>query len=249
MAYLRESRPQELLYTQNGPSLPAYLYQSLCSTKGGYDRIARKFDYSPFCSPLNRVQTFVEYLKPYGPFRSAADLCTGTGVGIEALLPVVSENIVGIDFSLPMLQEAQKKLATRQVDSNPRIDLVCQDILELDYQSRFDLITSFGAGLAHFEKKSYPKVFSNIHKMLKPSGLLVFDAFDKPALPLWLSVSFSIFDNVMKIRNRILGQKFLMFYRNIFVPDILEFFDNTKWNSTHIVPVGVGGCLVIARKS
>jgi len=92
------------------------------------------------------------------------DICTGTGdlaLYLNKINP--NTNVVGIDFSDKMLQEANKKKK-----NNKNIQFLIADGRELPFEDNtFDVIT-IGFGLRNIE--NYERVIDEIKRVLKPQG-------------------------------------------------------------------------------
>ncbi len=219
--------------------------QALSSTKEGYDQLAPKFDYTPFLTSKELVDQVIKYLtedadgKPINTheFNSAIDLCTGTGAGVEGLIPIVSNEIVGVDWSEPMLAEAKKKFAGV---TKPKIRLVCENIFDISYPGKFDLVTCFGA-LGHIEKSRQKEFVNLIYHLLKPGGRFAFVTADKPK---WYQPSawpYYIFDAVMRIRNWAIKPEFVMYYINFLLPDAFRLFNSSDWTISLVAPLRING--------
>src|SRR5580704_13535622 len=113
------------MFHKNGPSLFELIRQSLTSTEAGYDMLAPKFDLTPFRTPDDLVVAAVESA---GHVDAALDLCCGTGVAMEAMLPFTAKRLVGIDFSAGMLTEAQRRLSARNHAPGLEIEYVKEDV-------------------------------------------------------------------------------------------------------------------------
>ena len=193
------------MFHPEGPSLAELCAQALSSTRGGYDRLAPKFDYTPFRTP-DELIVAIRPLVQERSVRRVLDLCCGTGAVFERLAGERLERI-GIDFSQGMLRRARHKL--RGQPAEPR--WIQADALHLPFREAFDLVTCFGA-LGHFRRREQAALFSGIHRILVPGGRLVFPSFRMPGLSspsLWLSRGFNA---VMHFRNLLFPQEFVMFY-------------------------------------
>ena len=101
------------------------------------------------------------------------DLGCGPGIYSEKLTEK-GHNVTGVDFSENSISYAKAQAIKKSL----RINYVCKDYLELDYESQFDLViliyTDFGV-LLPTERKILLK---NIFKSLKPNGTFVFDVLN-----------------------------------------------------------------------
>lgn len=111
------------MYAEDGPTLRELVEQALSSTRRGYDLLAPKFDRTPFRTPDTVVRRAVSDL---GRVRRAVDLCCGTGAGLLGLAPMTEEELVGVDFSEGMLDQAR----TRTALLSPRPTLVQADVFD-----------------------------------------------------------------------------------------------------------------------
>lgn len=239
------------MFHPKGPTLLELIKQALSSTKRGYDLLAPKFDLTPFLTPDIVLKAAAGYLRAEREYHDAIDLCTGTGAGISALLPIVRKRIVGVDWSAPMLEEARKKFDAIS-SAEPKVILVCDDAFNIRYREIFDLATCFGA-LSHIERSRQKNFVSVVHSALRPGGHFAFITSEKPrwhSLNFWLTLGF---DAVMRVRNILLRPQFVMYYLTFVLPEALALFDKKRWSSAKVIPMEVVGKssplrLVIATK-
>ncbi len=186
-------------------------------------------------------------------YDTAIDLGTGTGAGMLALMPIVRQGIVGVDWSAPMLAEACRKCDEfgATMPDAPYVEAVREDIFELRYRNAFDLATCFGA-LGHIEPHQQEEFFGIVHRALKPGGVFALDALKlrwySPTL--WIM---GIFDAVMRVRNRLWQPPFIMYYLHWLLPRVRPLFRPDQWSSVRVVPMRLKGkshpfCVVIATK-
>ncbi len=117
---------------------------------------------------------------PSGP--RILDLCTGTGDLALELSGVGS--VVACDFSHPMLVLGKQK-ASRSA-SGRRIAFTEGDALRLPFPDRsFDAV-SIAFGLRNLE--SYRRGLAEMHRVLRPRGVLAILEFTLPTLPLFRSL-------------------------------------------------------------
>jgi hypothetical protein len=63
------------VFSPRGPSLRELTMQALSSVEGGYDRLAPKFDHTPFRTPDGVLDATADALRPLGPFGRGLDVC------------------------------------------------------------------------------------------------------------------------------------------------------------------------------
>ena len=80
--------------------------------------------------------------------------------------------IVAVDASRPMLHEARQRLFRAGVG---RCQLLQGDAFELPFTQSFDLAYTFRL-IRHFEASDRVRLYRQIRAVLKPGGLLIFDA-------------------------------------------------------------------------
>ncbi len=144
-----------------------------------FDNIASKYDF------LNHFLSFgidklwrrraIRLIKPFKPYE-LLDIATGTGdFAIEALKSG-ARNITGIDISEEMLSVGREKVKSLGLDQI--ITLKKGDSEKLEFKNTvFDAVTvAFGVrNFANMERG-----LNEIHRVLKPSGVLCVLEFSKP---------------------------------------------------------------------
>jgi ubiquinone/menaquinone biosynthesis C-methylase UbiE len=210
------------MFHPEGPSLYELLQQALISTRGGYDRLAPKFDHTPFRTPAEVLEQVAERLWEGPPISSALDVCCGTGAGMIMLRPLCSDEVVGIDFSSGMLAEARRRY--ERADGSAEGRFLLGDVRDLSPEAQYDVVTCFGA-FGHIQRHEQRAFLSLIHRSLKPGGRFAFVTTEMPRLssPMWWA--YRGFNAVMHVRNRLVKPEFIMIYLNFTVPEVLPMFE------------------------
>lgn len=205
------------MFSGRGPSLRELAVQALSSVERGYDLLAPKFDHTPFRTPDPVLDAVASALEKKGPFENGLDLCCGTGAGAEVLARVCRERVTGVDFSTGMLTVARERVSVE----GPRLGWVRGDARALPFAAAFDLVVSFGA-LGHFLPRELPRLFGQVHSVLRPGGLFAFPVSAPPrprSAAFWTLLAF---DAVMRVRNAVWRPPFVMYYRAFRFSDLLR---------------------------
>lgn len=203
------------MFHPEGPTFFELARQALSSTERGYDLLASKFDRTPFRTPDGMLDAAAPWIGPPGSVGRALDLCCGTGAGMRMLRPLTRERVVGVDFSLGMLQQARRQLAGGK--GTAAFELVRGDALELGFGAAFDVVTCFGA-LGHFVRSQQPALVRAVARVLSPGGRFVFVSAERPppwSRRLWLALGFNA---AMAVRNAVWRPPFVMYYLSFLLP-------------------------------
>lgn len=236
------------MFSPQGPSLRELAIQALSSVERGYDRLAPKFDHTPFRTPERILDATAEALRPLGPFGRGVDVCCGTGAGMRVLGPLCRERIAGVDFSAGMLAQARK--------AHPDAEWIRADVRASPFTEEFDLAVSFGA-LGHFLPTERPALFAGVYRALRPGGLFAFPISAPPPLTSGLYWMLLGFDLAMRARNAIWRPPFVMYYRTCPLHAIRDDLTTAGFTVTTVPLTTVGrrednspqGRLVLAYKS
>jgi demethylmenaquinone methyltransferase/2-methoxy-6-polyprenyl-1,4-benzoquinol methylase len=168
-----------------------------------FDRIAGRYD------ALNSVMTAGLHHRwraraadraGLGPGDSALDVCCGTGdLALELASRVSpSGNVVGCDFSEPMLDLAREKTAARGIQG---VRFEWADALQLPYDAgRFDAVT-VGFGIRNLA--DLDRGLLEMGRVLRPGGRLVVLEITQPTRPP-LSTFYSLwFDRIVPVLGRL----------------------------------------------
>ena len=199
--------------SSRGPTLRELAVQALSSVEGGYDRLAPKFDRSPFRTPDGVLDATAGALRSLGPFGRGLDVCCGTGAGMRVLSRVCRGPAVGTDFSAGMLAQART--------AHPGAVWVRADVRALPFAGAFDLAVSFGA-FGHFLPAERPALFAGVHRALRPGGVFAFPAFELPPVTSRWYWALLGFDLAMRARNAVLRPPFVMYYRTWPLPAVVN---------------------------
>lgn len=203
------------MFHRKGPTLLELAQQALSSVERGYDLLAPKFEYTPFRTPDPVLRTAMEQVGPPGSVDRTLDLCCGTGAALRFLRPLCRQEVVGVDLSRGMLDEARRLLA--DAPGEAKLTLIQGDVLELTYEAAFDVVTSFGA-FGHILEEDEPRLVQVIARALRPGGRFVFVTAHPPSVlnpGYWLAKGFNA---AMRVRNALWKPRFVMYYLTFLVP-------------------------------
>jgi ubiquinone/menaquinone biosynthesis C-methylase UbiE len=185
--------------------------QALSSVEDGYDRLAPKFDHTPFRTPDSVLDATIGALGPLGPFGQGLDVCCGTGAGMRVLGSLCQGPVTGADFSAGMLAQARS--------AYPGAGLVRADVRALPFAGAFDLAVSFGA-YGHFLPAERPALFGSVYRALRPGGVFAFPvSAPQSVTSIWYWALLG-FDLAMRVRNAVWRPPFVMYYRTWPLPAV-----------------------------
>jgi SAM-dependent methyltransferase len=192
------------VFSPRGPSLRELAAQALSSVEGGYDRLAPKFDHTPFRTSDGVLDATAGALRPLGPFGRGLDVCCGTGAGLRVLESLCQDPVTGVDFSTGMLAQARR--------AHPDAALVRADVRAIPFAGTFDLAVSFGA-LGHFLPAERPALFAGVRRALRPGGMFAFPVAAPQPVTSAGYWALAGFDLAMRARNAVWRPPFVMYYR------------------------------------
>jgi len=98
------------------------------------------------------------------------DLACGTGIPTLELAKRGYE-VTGMDLHEEMLEVAKRKAKREGLT----IKLIQGDVLEMNFEQKFDAVTMFFSSIMYFDEKDLRKLFNSVVKALKPGGVFVAD--------------------------------------------------------------------------
>jgi len=235
------------MFHPDGPSFWELVVEGLQSTERGYDMIAPKFDNTPFRTPDWIMEPAIARV---GEVDRALDVCCGTGAAMRLLRPHCRRDVVGIDFSDGMMQEAARRLAEGS-EGSAAVGFVRGDALEIPFEGAFDVATSFGA-FGHVLPEDEPRFVNSIRRALKLCGRFVFVTSTMPpksSARYWLARGFNA---AMHVRNAIIKPEFIMYYLTFLLPDASRLLEDHGF-SVEVHEAGFpkpfeGGWVVVATR-
>ena len=210
------------MFHPEGPTFVELTWQALTSTSAGYDLLAPKFDHTPFRTPHEVLLQVADVIGPSGSIGNGLDVCCGTGAGMIMLRPLCTDEVVGLDFSDGMLDEARRRFDRAEGSAPGRF--VQGDVREMEIDGEFDVVTCFGA-FGHIQRHEQPDFVRAIHRALKPGGRFAFVTSEMPSRTSRLWWIYKSFNAAMRVRNQVLKPEFIMYYLNFTVPEILPMFE------------------------
>lgn len=106
--------------------------------------------------------------------KNLLDLGCGPGIYTEKFHDEGFE-VTGIDFSKRSIEYARNTAGLKE----KKIDYVYQNYLDIDYESKFDIITLIYCDFGVLKPKDREKLLFKIRRALKPEGKLILDSFTK----------------------------------------------------------------------
>lgn len=195
------------MFDDKGPTFFELARQALSGTTEGYDMLAPKFEYTPFRTPDELLGPMAEVVAEK-PVSRALDVCCGNGAIARAIAPHVEEEVVGVDVSQGMLEEARK--LAREVEG-ATLDFRCEDVFAMEYEQEFDVVATAGA-FGHILEPDQKNFVDRVWHALAPGGRFIFvtSEMPTPGSPGWLAARG--FNAAMHVRNLLIDPPFIMFY-------------------------------------
>jgi demethylmenaquinone methyltransferase/2-methoxy-6-polyprenyl-1,4-benzoquinol methylase len=147
------------------------------------------------------------------------DVATGTGdIALALARHYPSVQVVGVDFSLAMMQTAQHKFVTEGFED--RITLATSDALRLPFpDGSFDAATT---GFALRNVTDIPRAFAEMWRVVRPGGRVVSLEISRPTLPVFRALfNFYFYRLVPWLGGLISGQKEAYAYLSNSLTDFL----------------------------
>jgi ubiquinone/menaquinone biosynthesis C-methylase UbiE len=143
------------------------------------DRVARDYVAERFRAPLgallhDRQVRAVQRLIAVNDPRRILELAPGPARLTLDLVGSLRGRAVAVDASRQMLSEARRQLAA----ANGAVRFVHGDAFHLPFSPSFDLVYSFRL-IRHFDVQDRAKLYRQLHAVMRPRGLLVFDAVNE----------------------------------------------------------------------
>ncbi len=204
------------MFHPKGPTFLELARQALCSTEGGYDLLAPKFDWTPFRTPDDLLEAVAPLIGGPASIGSALDICCGTGAAMRILRPMCRERVVGLDFSRGMLAICRRN--AEGLTGGAEVLGVRADALRMPFEGAFDLAVCFG-GLGHFLRRDQGRLVDQVARALRPGGRFVFLSAESPPVlsaRYWASRAFNA---AMRLRNAAIRPPFIMYYMRFLLPE------------------------------
>jgi ubiquinone/menaquinone biosynthesis C-methylase UbiE len=141
-----------------------------------FARIAAHYDALMFNVPYGLWADYIGQLallsgRPIWAGSKLLDLATGTG-SIALEFAERGCHVTGLDISAPMIAEAKRKAAARELD----VSFICADLTSFHLPAEFDHAVCVYDSLNYIrDVHDLERAFANIRRALKPGGLFIFD--------------------------------------------------------------------------
>ncbi len=232
-------------FDPRGPTFFELARQALSSTTEGYDKLAPKFDYTPFRTPDEILAPIAEAIGPPQSIESALDVCCGTGAIMATIRSRCRSAITGIDLSQGMLDVAAKKLADAPGDAE--IHLEQENVFQIDYDEEFDVVVTSGS-FGHILEHQQDRFADRVRAALRPGGRFIFVTAPMPSVTSIRWWASRTFNGLMHLRNALVTPPFIMFYltftverarevltRHGFTLDVQKPYADTKYPALRLV--------------
>ncbi len=142
-----------------------------------YEDVAQSYEQWTDPSPKDMIDFHLEMAGKYG---NGGILDIACGTGVEALpLLTAGYTITALDLSEPMLKILKAKVAELPENKRSRCEVVESDMRDFELKNNYSLAFITRGGFIHLTtSKDQRQTLLNVHRHLKPKGVLVFTTFD-----------------------------------------------------------------------
>jgi SAM-dependent methyltransferase len=201
--------------------------QATTNTRQGYNLLAPRFDLTPYATPTDLIEACrarVDALYPIDRRLSrGADLACGTGRATRVLHRSCAL-VDGYDFSPLMLDVARRRTIPSEGKTGS-FRFIEADLAEVDLpEDAYQRIVTFGAW-GHILPAWRQRLIRRALLALAPGGVFYTVTADPAGPGDWGWWKAAMFDSAIRLRNRVLGDPFHMYYLlndTLVVRDLLE---------------------------
>jgi demethylmenaquinone methyltransferase/2-methoxy-6-polyprenyl-1,4-benzoquinol methylase len=173
-----------------------------------FESIAHKYDLMNNVLSFRRHKAWRKFtMKQMNvqPGETAIDICCGTCDWTISIAEASKHgNIVGLDFSLNMLDVGRRKIAERGLDK--QIELVHGNAMELPFEDNsFDYAT-IGFGLRNVPDLT--KVLQEMKRVVKPGGKVVCLELSKPTWQPFKAIYYFYFQNILPFIGKLVAKRY-----------------------------------------
>jgi len=126
------------------------------------------------------------------------DMACGSGYG-SLMLSEMCKEVYGVDIDQITIDEV-----TKRYENEKKVKFHANDLLDIDFENKFDLIVSFET-VEHFDESDIEKLMSNFHKALKQDGTIIFSTpYNQPKIPAsmkWHKTFYIVEDKMEELLN------------------------------------------------
>lgn len=163
-----------------------------------FDSISHRYDFLNHLLSLNIDKIWrkkaIKLLKPFQP-KTILDIATGTGDFAIAAKRLNPEKVIGVDLSEGMLSIGREKLKRKGLDQLIQLQKGDSENLPFEDDSFDAVIVAFG--VRNFE--NLEKGLNEIHRVLKPGGVLIVLEFSQPRKTPFKQFYFFYFDRILPL--------------------------------------------------
>jgi demethylmenaquinone methyltransferase/2-methoxy-6-polyprenyl-1,4-benzoquinol methylase len=173
-----------------------------------FESIAHKYDLMNNVLSFRRHKAWRKFtMKQMNvqPGDTAIDICCGTCDWAISIAEASKHgSIVGLDFSLNMLEVGRRKIAERGLDK--QIELVHGNAMELPFEDNsFDYAT-IGFGLRNVPDLT--KVLQEMKRVVKPGGKVVCLELSKPTWQPFKAIYYFYFQNILPFIGKLVAKRY-----------------------------------------
>ncbi|KAB8138486.1 demethylmenaquinone methyltransferase [Gracilibacillus oryzae] len=135
----------------------------------------------------------------------ALDVCCGTGDWSFALAEQVGPagEVIGLDFSQNMLSVAEER---NQTFGYKHLSFTQGNAMELPFANNYFDYATIGFGLRNVP--DYLQVLKEMHRVVKPGGLVVCLETSQPTLPVYRQLYYFYFKNIMPLIGKVFAKSY-----------------------------------------
>lgn len=123
---------------------------------------------------INETVDFIHTIAPLGQYTKVVDLGCGPGLYAQKLA-IKGYEVVGVDFNKKSIEYAMQEAAKEGVS----IEYRNEDMTSIELENDFDVALLIYEIYSVFSPENRKKILNNIHRGLKPGGLVLLDVLSE----------------------------------------------------------------------